>query len=177
MTPSAPRPLLARLWPVALLVLLAALAYWAFHDRLTLDRLRESHAALEAARDEAYLVTALVFVAVYTGVVALSLPGATVTTLTGGFLFGVWPGTLFNMLGATFGATVLFLAIRFGFGRSLAARIDAISRHAHRERARLLTRLRAVQDAVDAFARGELDREQLDLVLGALESPEDGATD
>jgi uncharacterized membrane protein YdjX (TVP38/TMEM64 family) len=125
MTPSAPRPLLARLWPVALLVLLAALAYWAFHDRLTLDRLRESHAALEAARDEAYLVTALVFVAVYTGVVALSLPGATVTTLTGGFLFGVWPGTLFNMLGATFGATVLFLAIRFGFGRSLAARIDA----------------------------------------------------
>ena len=48
---------------------------------------------------------------------------------------------------------------------ALAATLDVPASHA------------TVQDAVDAFARGELDREQLDLVLGALESPEDGATD
>ncbi|WP_375174808.1 TVP38/TMEM64 family protein [Pseudooceanicola sp.] len=125
MTPTAPRPILARLWPIALLIVLAAGAWWAFHDRLTFDTLRSSHAAMEAARDDNYLATVLAFIAIYTAVVALSLPGATVTTLTGGFLFGIWPGTLFNILGATLGATLLFLAIRYGFGRSLAVRIDA----------------------------------------------------
>jgi uncharacterized membrane protein YdjX (TVP38/TMEM64 family) len=48
-----------------------------------------------------------------------------VATLTGGFLFGVFPGALFNVTAATIGASALFLAARWGFGERLAARLDA----------------------------------------------------
>lgn len=115
---------LVRLWPLGLLVLTAIGVVWVFGDRLSFETLRNSHASLEAYRDEAYAATAAVFVLIYAGIVALSLPGATVVTLTGGFLFGIWPGTLFNMIGATTGATILFLAVRTGLGQGLTARID-----------------------------------------------------
>ena len=123
--PAADRPLMSRLWPLLALGLAAVVAFWAFGDRLSFESLRESHAALEAWRDRAYPMAALVFVAAYAGIVALSLPGATVVTLTGGFLFGIWPGVVLNVTGATLGATLLFLAVRLGLGRALAARIDA----------------------------------------------------
>nr|WP_136636953.1 TVP38/TMEM64 family protein [Pseudooceanicola onchidii] len=114
-----------RLWPLLALCVGAVAVFWAVGDRLTLDTLRDSQATLVAYRDAAYLPTALVFVALYAAVVSLSLPGATITTLTGGFLFGIWPGVVLNMTGATLGATALFLAVRLGLGRGLAARLDA----------------------------------------------------
>ncbi len=52
--------------------------------------------------------------------VALSVPGAAVLTLTGGFLFGIWEGTAAVVVGATAGATLLFLAARFVLGDALA---------------------------------------------------------
>ena len=70
-------------------------------------------------------LSAISFMAVYVVIAGLSLPGATVTTLTGGFLFGLFPGVLFNITGATLGAMGVFLAARMGFGERLAARIDA----------------------------------------------------
>jgi uncharacterized membrane protein YdjX (TVP38/TMEM64 family) len=63
--------------------------------------------------------------AVYVLIVAFSLPGATVATLTGGFLFGTFPGALFNIVAATIGAAAIFLAARWGLGERLAARMDA----------------------------------------------------
>jgi uncharacterized membrane protein YdjX (TVP38/TMEM64 family) len=57
-------------------------------------------------------------------IVAFSLPGATIATLTGGFLFATFPGALFNIIGATIGATAIFLAARWGFGEKLGARLE-----------------------------------------------------
>ena len=68
----------------------------------------------------AWLVTAALFVALYIGVVVTSLPGATILTLTGGFVFGVVAGVLFSLIGATVGAVLIFLAARAGFGRDAA---------------------------------------------------------
>ena len=56
---------------------------------------------------------------------SLSLPGATIATLTGGFLFATFPGALFNVAGATLGATGVFLAARWGLGARLGAKLDA----------------------------------------------------
>jgi uncharacterized membrane protein YdjX (TVP38/TMEM64 family) len=62
--------------------------------------------------------------AAYVAIVAFSLPGATIATLTGGFLFGTAAGTVFNVTSATIGATLIFLAARHGFGDRLSARIE-----------------------------------------------------
>ncbi len=68
----------------------------------------------------------------YVAVAALSLPGATVLTLAGGALFGLWTGLLVVSFASSLGATLAFLASRFllrdwvrrRFGERLAA-IDA----------------------------------------------------
>lgn len=54
-------------------------------------------------------------------------------------------------------------------GQQTAARVDALSRSLHAERARLRERLVALQALVDRFAEGELDGEQLDAAVAALE--------
>ena len=61
-------------------------------------------------------VAGLLYIAVYAGLVALSVPGAAVLTIAGGFLFGPWIGTLCAVVGATLGATGIFLATRAGLG-------------------------------------------------------------
>ena len=61
-------------------------------------------------------VAALLYVAVYAILVALSVPVGVVLTIGGGYLLGTWLGTLAAVVGATLGATGIFLAARAGFG-------------------------------------------------------------
>ena len=75
-----------------------------------------------------YLLTVLGFIAAYVVIVAFSLPGATIATLTGGFLFATFPGALFNVTAATIGATIIFLAARWGLGEKLAAKNGQLGR-------------------------------------------------
>jgi uncharacterized membrane protein YdjX (TVP38/TMEM64 family) len=56
------------------------------------------------------------YIAIYAVLVALSVPGAAVLTIAGGFLFGTWIGAVCAVFGATLGATALFLAARAGLG-------------------------------------------------------------
>ena len=110
--------------PILVIGLVAiAGALW-FRDHLGFDALRENRAALLAFRDENYALTVLAFMAAYIAIVGFSLPGASVATLTGGFLFGTFPGVIYNVAGATLGAIVIFLAARWGAGDRLAARMD-----------------------------------------------------
>jgi uncharacterized membrane protein YdjX (TVP38/TMEM64 family) len=69
-------------------------------------------AALQAWVEGAGAAAPLVFVAVYASATVLFLPGA-VITMAGGALFGpVW-GTLWNLTGATLGASLAFLIARY----------------------------------------------------------------
>ena len=111
--------------PIIVIAIAAALGAFFLRDYLSFDTLRDNRESLLAFRDDNYVLTALAFVAAYTAVVAFSLPGATVMTLTGGFLFSTFPGVLFNVTGATLGAIGIFLAARWGLGERLAQRMDA----------------------------------------------------
>jgi uncharacterized membrane protein YdjX (TVP38/TMEM64 family) len=61
-------------------------------------------------------LAAFVYIAIYGVLIALSVPGAAVLTIAGGFLFGTWIGAVCAVIGATLGATALFLAARAGLG-------------------------------------------------------------
>ncbi|AHM03993.1 putative membrane protein [Roseibacterium elongatum DSM 19469] len=116
---------LGRLVLLALIAVVAGLGWYFLRDTLTFEALAENRERLIAFRDGNYAATALVFIAIYVAIVAFSLPGATIATLTGGFLFATFPGALFNVIAATLGATAIFLAARWGLGEKLAARMDA----------------------------------------------------
>lgn len=62
-----------------------------------------------------------VYMAAYILVAALSLPGATVLTLLGGGMFGLWTGVLIISFASTIGATLACAGARFLF-RDLVAR-------------------------------------------------------
>jgi uncharacterized membrane protein YdjX (TVP38/TMEM64 family) len=119
------RPGWQRRLPLILLALGALGGLWLLRDTLTFDTLRDNREALIGFRDGWPVASVALFIAAYVGIVALSLPGATLATLTGGFLFGVFPGALYNVAGATLGAVVIFTIVRLGLGEGLRARIDA----------------------------------------------------
>lgn len=116
---------LLRRLPIVVILAVAAVGAFTLRDLLSFEELAEHRHALTAFRDANYVGTVLAFMAVYVVIVAFSLPGATIATLTGGFLFATFPGVLYNVFAATAGATVIFLAARWGAGEKLAARMDA----------------------------------------------------
>jgi uncharacterized membrane protein YdjX (TVP38/TMEM64 family) len=114
-----------RLAPLVMLVAAAVATAALLGDRLTFESLAAHRAALLAFRDAHYLAAVAAFITVYALVVAFSLPGALIATLTGGFLFGLFPGVLYNVTAATLGAVAIFLAVRSGFGAALAERLES----------------------------------------------------
>ena len=57
----------------------------------------------------------LVYAAIYMAAVAFSVPGGAILTIAGGFMFGPYVSTGVVVVGATCGATILFLAARYAF--------------------------------------------------------------
>jgi uncharacterized membrane protein YdjX (TVP38/TMEM64 family) len=131
MVPMPPSTL-RRLAPLILLALAAGAALWLVGDRLSFAELARQRAGLVALAEARPLLAGLGFVAAYALIVALSLPGAALASLTGGFLFGLFPGTLYNVAGATLGATAVFLAVRMGLADGVRARIEAGGERARR---------------------------------------------
>jgi len=108
-----------------LLVLLAGLVLFfslGLNRYLSLDALAANRQKLILWVDAHRLLAAPAYILTYAAVVAFSLPGAAIMTMTGGLLFGWWLGAVLAIAGATIGATILFLAARSGIGEPLRAR-------------------------------------------------------
>ncbi len=129
MSDATPRPKapMTRYLPLLLILSGAVLGWFLLGDYLSFETLRDNRQALLGFRDSHYGAMVAAYVAIYVLIVAFSLPGATIATLAGGFLFGLFPGALFVVAAATMGAVVIFLAARLGLGTSLSARMDASS--------------------------------------------------
>jgi uncharacterized membrane protein YdjX (TVP38/TMEM64 family) len=109
--------------PILIVLGVAIIGAITLRDQLSFAALADNREHLLAFRDAHYLWAMLGFMAVYVVIVAFSLPGATVATLTGGFLFGLFPGVFLNVTAATLGAIAVFLAARSGFGTAVADKI------------------------------------------------------
>ena len=119
------KPGLLRHAPLAAIVLAAVIGYFTLGDYLSFDTLRDNRESLLAFRDSHYLSMVAIFISIYFVIVAFSLPGAAVASVTGGFLFGLGLGTVFNVTAATLGAIAIFQAARWGLGKTLAAKMDS----------------------------------------------------
>lgn len=111
--------------PLILIVLSFAAGAIFLRGHLSFEALAQNRQSLLDYRDAHYALTVLYFLLTYTAIVALSLPGSTIATLTGGFLFGLMPGAALNVLAAGSGAVLVYLAARAGLGAEVSARISA----------------------------------------------------
>lgn len=113
--------------PVVLVIAGLVLGYaFGLQNYLSLTFLAEQREALRAYVDANFLWSALLFLVVYILAVAFSFPAASVLTIFGGFLFGWLIGGALVAVGATIGASILFLATRSAFGGFLRHRVDGV---------------------------------------------------
>ncbi len=120
---------LRRLAPL-IVIGLGAAAFFAFglQDYLTFDMLRDNRRAILDFVAAKPFSAALIFITVYAVSVIFVPPSGTVMTLLGGFIFGAVFATSYVVIGATIGATVIFLAARYSFGDYLHKRAGSAVR-------------------------------------------------
>mgnify|MGYP000940893965 CR=1 FL=1 len=119
-TSSSP---LRRWLPLIALAAIAALVFAnGWHRALTLESIANNRDRLQDLIATNKVLALVAYVIVYAVSVAASIPGALFLTLGGGLLFGWLTGGLAAVVGATLGATAVFLIARTALGESLAAK-------------------------------------------------------
>ncbi|MGB8671296.1 MAG: VTT domain-containing protein, partial [Pseudolabrys sp.] len=111
-----------RILPLVAIVVLAGAAYIAGGGGVSLESLVRHRAAIDDFVVSHQMLAIFVYVGVYITVVAVSLPGAALLTITGGFLFGIAVGASAAVISATVGATLIFLVARTALGEPLLRR-------------------------------------------------------
>lgn len=102
-------------WAVVAVVIALVATFFAFglNEYLSLEKLRQSKAAMDAYRDAHPLTASAAFLGIYIAVTALSLPGAFIMTLAAGAIFGLLWGVVLVSFASAIGATLAFLISRF----------------------------------------------------------------
>lgn len=110
----------------AVLALFAALIgialYTGVQDFLTLESLRDNRLALLDFVASNYVGAVLTFMLVYVLAVTFSIPGAVWLSISGGFVFSAGLGTVYIVVAATIGATLVFLLARYVLGDLLRSK-------------------------------------------------------
>ncbi len=101
---------------VALIALIVLIKFSGLTAFLTLGQLRAHRDLLLGEVSAHYVLSVVLYIALYIVVAALSIPGGAVLDLAGGFLFGTVRATVFVSAGATLGATGAFLITRYLIG-------------------------------------------------------------
>jgi uncharacterized membrane protein YdjX (TVP38/TMEM64 family) len=124
---APPRSVMRRLAPLLGLALILVLFFALRLDRfVNFTTLRDHRATFTDFVQSHAALAALAFMALYIVAVAASLPGGAVLSVGGGFLFGTALGTVYVVIAATLGATLLFLAARTALADSLRRRMGAL---------------------------------------------------
>jgi uncharacterized membrane protein YdjX (TVP38/TMEM64 family) len=127
MTADATLAWLRRFGPLAaLLILLVVALASGVGDKLSLATLQAQGKALQAYAAANPLKSAAIYIVIYVATVSISLPGALILSLTGGFLFGPIGGGAAAVTGATGGSTVVYLVCRSAFGDFLRRKPGAL---------------------------------------------------
>jgi uncharacterized membrane protein YdjX (TVP38/TMEM64 family) len=100
---------------VVLAVLAAALAFWrlGLGSYLTLEYIKGRQGEFMAYYVAHRALVIALYMLLYVAVTGLSLPGATVLTLAGGGIFGLWVGVAVVSVASTVGATIACASARF----------------------------------------------------------------
>lgn len=122
------QPARSRLWRwlplgvLAVLTIVATMICW--QNSISFKSIGLNYEWLREGVAKNLLVSILIYTAAYTVFVALSLPGALVMTLAGSLVLGWRIGTVATVVGATAGATIVFVVARTSFGTAAAAKLD-----------------------------------------------------
>lgn len=95
------------------------------YNYLDINRLFENRESILETVRSRYFLSVIIFIVLYIAAVALSIPGASLLTIMGGFFFGPVLGTLYVNAGASTGALLIFLISRYIIGQNLQVKYEA----------------------------------------------------
>ena len=98
---------------ISIALAIGAFFYFDLGRFLSLTVLKDNRDSLLAFTEANFAAAVGIFIIAYAIATGLSLPGAVILTLAGGFLFGAVFATLCVNIGATTGATLAFLTARY----------------------------------------------------------------
>jgi uncharacterized membrane protein YdjX (TVP38/TMEM64 family) len=118
---------LNRYSPLVFIIVLPIIFYiGGYGQYLNVETLLASKDQVQGYINENSVTASLIFIALYTSIVALSLPFASFLTLSAGLLFGLAQGTILVVISATVGACIIFLIARSSFGNLLKEKAGKI---------------------------------------------------
>ena len=99
---------------IVVIFVIAIGSYFIFNlgQYLTLEYAHSQLGAIQDYKNQNFASAALIYLAVYVAVAALSIPGAVILTLLGGAIFGLGWGLLIVSFASSIGATLAFLVSR-----------------------------------------------------------------
>jgi len=109
-----------RYLPIILIAILMGIVYaTGIYRDLSFQNLKAYHSDLLLYVSKHPIAAPVIYIIVYIVATALSIPGGLFLSLIGGFLFPIPLSTLYVLIGATTGATLLFLSARSALGEKL----------------------------------------------------------
>ena len=131
------RPWLRYLPMLALALALIAVLASGGHHLISVETIVKYRDRLQAFVEDRGEMAVLAYSALYVTVVAISIPGAAILSILGGFLFGWFFGGALAAVSATLGAIVLFLVARTSFGdflmRRAGPRLQSLAQGFHKD--------------------------------------------
>jgi len=117
----ATKPVWQRLLPLMVIVIVL-ISFFALglHKYFTLDTLKEQRETLTGFAQDNLILAVLIMIGIYAGAVSISFPGASLLSIFCGFMFGPLIGGSVIVVGATIGATIIFIVGRQAAGDMLA---------------------------------------------------------
>ncbi len=121
-TSEAPQKSAVKRFAPLAIIALALSAFFALGgpDYVSLDALRDNRDVLTGFVKAHFWLSIFGFIAIYATLTAITFPGASLLSIFGGFVFGTLLGGALITVGATIGATTLFLAVRYALGDALS---------------------------------------------------------
>lgn len=117
--------LIGKLLPLILLaVLLSAFFIFDLDSYISFQSLKDHRESLQGWVANNFVLAHLAMVVIYAIATASSLPIGLVLTIAAGFLFGWFTGGVLVVVGATIGATAIFLAARHACGDYLRSKVS-----------------------------------------------------
>lgn len=112
---------LKRFSPLLIILTLLLIGYASgLHKYLSLDAVAENKALIDTFVTDNFILAMGAYLLIYIVAVSLSFPGASFLTIAGGGIFGWAIGGTLTVIGATIGASIIFLVAKTSIGDYLA---------------------------------------------------------
>lgn len=110
------------IWLTLLVIAIFIFYYFGISQHLSLENVKANASYMQGKVIENYLHAVLLFIAVSTGLIMLTLPITAPMAVLAGFLFGMGPGILYSMISIIIGAAVSFLVVRYALSHMMKNR-------------------------------------------------------